>query len=310
MVAIGGDGAYRDAALSGLANVGRRLEISATDFDRVDGEGAFQRFHIGRVHELHPGGKAVAVKYRRLDQAQRRHGRAFAIARQGEQAGQVALDAQFGFFQGYRRFVAIARQQVEAELRIEDGLRHVFEREQAHGLLLQLMHAGCAMLAGRGEDLDHRTANGIVGVQAAQEECERDGGGVGDDVDRHIGGIFHQHGFHERSAQAGVGALFRGVGEVDHRGIGRIAQKFEGVSAGFGVAGEDDSAGVEQAFRVQQVHDAGLVADAGERAGLFIHGGHQAERKIRAGGGYDVADLAGQQGIAADEGNGRCIRQS
>ena len=117
-----------------------------------------------------------------------------AIAGQGQQGGQVALDAQFGFLQRDRRFLAVARQQVEAELRVEDGLRHVLEREQADGLLLQFLHARRAVLAGRREDLNHRTANGIVGVQAPQEEGQRDGGGMRDDVDGDVGGIVLEFG--------------------------------------------------------------------------------------------------------------------
>src|ERR1017187_5002559 len=69
MIAIRGNGTHRDASLSGLADVGGRFEIAAAHFNRVDRERAFQRFHIGRVHELHPRRKAVAVKHRRLYQA-------------------------------------------------------------------------------------------------------------------------------------------------------------------------------------------------------------------------------------------------
>ena len=85
--------------------------------------------------------KAVAVKYRRLHQAQRGHGRALALSGQGQQSGQVALDAQFGLFQRQGGFFAVSGQQVEAELRVEDGLGKSFERKQADGLLLQFLHA-------------------------------------------------------------------------------------------------------------------------------------------------------------------------
>ena len=142
-------------------------------------------------------------------------------------------------------------------------------------------------------------------MQSAQEERQRDGGGVRDHVDRHIGGGFHQHRFHQRRAQPGVGPLLGRIGEIDHRGVGRIAQQFQCLPAGFGIAGQDDGARVQQALRVQPVDDARLVADAGERAGFLSHGGHQAQGQIGAAGGYDVAHLAGQQGIAADQGNGR-----
>ena len=216
----------------------------------------------------------------RLNQAQGRHGRVGAFAGLGEQAGQMALDAQFGLFERDRRIVAIAGQQVEAELRVEDGLGHVLEGEQADGLVLQFLHAGRAVLAGRGEDLNHGTADGIVGVQAAQEECERDGGGMGDDVDGGFGRVVFEFGFDDGRAQAGVGALFGGGGEIDDGGVGRVAEQFEGLAAGFGAAGEDDGAGVEQALGGESADDGGFIADASEGAGLFVVGGDQAQREI------------------------------
>jgi hypothetical protein len=47
------------------------------------------------------------VKYRRLHQPQRGHGRTLALTGQGQQSGQVAFDAQFGLFQRQGGFLAV-----------------------------------------------------------------------------------------------------------------------------------------------------------------------------------------------------------
>ena len=72
-----------------------------------------------------------------------------------------------------------------------------------------------------------------------------------------------------------------------------------------GVARENDGAGVEQALRIEQVDDGGLIAHAGEGARFFVHGGDQAQIEVCFGGGHDVANFTRQEGIAAHEGNGR-----
>ena len=81
------------------------------------------------------------MKYGGLDQAERRHGRAFPVARQSEQRREVALDAQLRFFERSRRLYAILGEHGETDLRVENRLRQALERQQADGLLLQLFDA-------------------------------------------------------------------------------------------------------------------------------------------------------------------------
>src|SRR5471032_1137056 len=70
-----------------------------------------------------------------------------------------------------------------------------------------------------GKDLDHRTPDGVLGVKAPQEERQRDGRRMGDHVN--VGGIrqVFRLRLNEWGAQARVGPLFGGVGEVDHRWV-------------------------------------------------------------------------------------------
>lgn len=94
----------------------------------------------------------------------------------------MPLDAEFGLFERDRRFGSIFGEHGEARLRIEDRLRQGFEREQTHGLLLQLLDGRLAVLAGGREDLDHGTADGVVRVQSTDEERKRNCGRMRDDV--------------------------------------------------------------------------------------------------------------------------------
>jgi hypothetical protein len=50
-------------------------------------------------------------------------------------------------------------------------------------LLLQFFHSRGAVLAGRRENMDHRCPNRILGMQAPQEQRQRNGGGMRDDMD-------------------------------------------------------------------------------------------------------------------------------
>ena len=84
---------------------------------------------------------------------------------------------------------------------------------------------------------------------------------------------------------------------------GGSPSKLERLAAGFGAAGEDDGARIEQAFGGESVDHGGFIADAGEGAGLFVVGGDEAEREVVAAGGDEVADFAGEQGFTADEGD-------
>ena len=69
----------------------------------------------------------------------------------------------------YFRFFAQLREQVEAELAGEDVFRNRLEREQVDGLLLQLIDAAFAALAGGFEDVNDGSRNregGIAGGAA------------------------------------------------------------------------------------------------------------------------------------------------
>jgi len=119
---------------------GARIRFPAPRWKRWPGRSPALRCRVGI--EFHPCGKAVAVEDRRLNQAQRRHGRAAALAGQVEQRGQVVFDAQLGIMERGGGLFAIPGDQVESELRVEDGLREGLEREQTNGLLLEFLHAG------------------------------------------------------------------------------------------------------------------------------------------------------------------------
>ena len=77
------------------------------------------RFRPRIFFELHPHRKAVAVKHRRLNQAQGRHGNAGPAS---QQRRQVPLHALLDAFQRLQRFLAVARQQIEGELRVEHSV--------------------------------------------------------------------------------------------------------------------------------------------------------------------------------------------
>src|SRR5271157_4144726 len=216
----------------------------------------------------------------------------------------MALHAQFGVFQRDGGFIAILGEQAEAELGIEDGVGQGLKRQQADGLILQLFDAGRAVLAGWGEDLDDGRAHGVVGVQAAEEERQGDGGGVSDDVYRSVDGRFFRRVFDQGSAEPGFGALFGGAGEVDDGGAGGAVEEFESFAARLRGAGEEDGARVDQAGGIERADDGGLIANARERAGLFAGIGHQAEIESSGGSSDYVADFAAEQGIGTDEGDG------
>src|ERR1039457_101965 len=78
----------------------------------------------------------------------------------------------------------------------------------------------------------------------------------------------------------------------------------ESFAAGFRGAGEENSARVNEAAGIEAADDGGLVADAGERAGLFAGIGDQAEIESGGAGRDDVADFAAEQRIGTDEGDG------
>ena len=83
------------------------------------------------------------------------------------------------------------------------GMR--LEREQADGLLLQLLDARRAVLAGRREDMDDRAADRVVGVQPAQEQRDRDGRRMRDHVHGGVAVLLDiQPGFDQRRAQPRV----------------------------------------------------------------------------------------------------------
>ena len=193
----------------------------------------------------------------------------------------MALDAQLGFFERDGRFVAIAGQQVEAELGIEDGLRHVLEGEQADGLLLQLLARRRRRTRWRARRSGSRSCgSGSLACRRRRKSASAMAAGWAMTWTAARRGRRRVR-FRRGGAQAGVGALFGGGGEIDDGGVGRVAEEFEGLAAGFGGAGENDGAGVEQAFGGESADDGGFVADAGEGAGLLVVGGDQAQGEVR-----------------------------
>ena len=138
-------------------------------------------------------------------------------------------------------------------------------------------------------------------VQAPQEQRERNRGGMRDDV---YGGRIRvgasgrfQHG----RAQARIGPLFGGEGEIDDGEIRRLARQFQRFAAGVGRPGQEDGARVGESVRVERLDHGGLIAQARERAGLSSSVGDQAQMQRGLGVRGEIADLAAQQRFAADQ---------
>ena len=110
-------------------DVGRRLEIRSAHFDVRRNQPAFQRFDAGVALEFHPGGKAVPMKHRRLDAA-RSEGMGGASPSPAPSPGSASRVARWRSMRSsessseHGRFLAVARQQVEGGLRIENGAGH------------------------------------------------------------------------------------------------------------------------------------------------------------------------------------------
>src|SRR5580692_5517275 len=94
MIAIGGDGAYRDSTLARYAYVGGRLMAGYAEIDIVGGQGVHNRVGSGILVEFSPDRNAVAMKYGAVHNAERRHG---DISFGCQQAGQVTIDFEFDF---------------------------------------------------------------------------------------------------------------------------------------------------------------------------------------------------------------------
>ena len=116
-------------------------------------ERGFQRRDAGVFVKLHPRRKTVPVKYRSLNQPQRRHrdrraARPVAYAR--------CRSTRFSTpSSGLVRFFAVARQHRKRELRVEHVGLQFLERQHGDVLLLQLVQTFLAALAGGLEYVDH-----------------------------------------------------------------------------------------------------------------------------------------------------------
>ena len=240
------------------------------------------------------------MKHRRLDQPQRRHGRRRGM-RPGaarKQRGQMPLDAQFRGFERKRRILAILRQHVKAELRVEDFLRHVLERQQADGLLLQLLHSGRAALAGRFENLDHGPPHRKAGMQARQHHGDGDGCRMRD----RVYGIFRraESGWlHEGRANERTGVVFGRVRQVD--GSRRFRAQFERPQCGFRRSRQQYYGRIAQGRILQSPDQRRFAALLGQRAGLLGIFGNQLQIHRHVTHRDQVAQFAPQQRFTADQ---------
>ena len=114
LIGIDSDGAGAQATLSSDLRVRRRL--AGADVDAGVRQNFADRFDAGVFGKFHPQGKTVAVKYRRLNQAQRRHGNRGML---GKDRGDVLFNTLLHALKRFDGFFAVARQHVEAELRVE-----------------------------------------------------------------------------------------------------------------------------------------------------------------------------------------------
>ena len=166
------------------------------------------------------------------------------------------------FLQRDRRFLAVARQHVEAELRVEDVLRQALEREQADGLLLQFV----ARPACRARWPARRSGSptlriGSCAVQAAQEQRQRDGGRMRDHVDRCVGGIFESGTARPAGRAGGRRDVLGGVGEIDRPRLGG-SPSVERLAAGLGVAGQETARASRRLSASRPADHGRLVAHA------------------------------------------------
>ena len=72
---------------------------------------------------------------------------------------------------------------LKADLRVEDSLGLAFEGKQADCLLLEFIQSLNTALAGWFEDVDQRSPDPVGRMQPSQHQGDRNGGGVGDDMD-------------------------------------------------------------------------------------------------------------------------------
>src|ERR1700730_10449123 len=89
LIAIGHDGSYRDSSLTRYPDVGRRFLIAHSNLDIAGCQCLHDRVGPWVFFEFSPYGAAVAVKYRRMDHSERRHGH---VLRGGQQTRQVTID--------------------------------------------------------------------------------------------------------------------------------------------------------------------------------------------------------------------------
>lgn len=224
-------------------------------------------------------------------------------ARESQQGGQVALDAGLESLEGFRGVAAIAAQEIEAELLVEDGARPTLEGEEADGLLFQLVEAGLAALAGRLEDVGYGTLGWERAGQAGVKEGQGDGGGMSDDVER-VRGNVEAGRLEQGSAEAGAGVVLEGLGEVEEEGRVRGAgDDVEGQAGGGGGTGQEGRAGAGEVVLVERRHDHGFAVLLGERAGLRGVGADQLDADRETCLGQHLANLAADERAAPDDGD-------
>src|SRR4030088_512663 len=132
----------------------------------------------------------------------------------------MPLDAQLGVLERLRSLFAITGQHVEGELRIKNFLGLAFKREQPDGLLLQFVHAPGPALASRLEHVRDRTAYLVGGVQAPEDERNRDRSPIRD----HVHGVARDRvslWLDHWSAKARVRRFISRVSEIDEMRLGR-----------------------------------------------------------------------------------------
>ena len=214
---------------------------------------------VGRVFELDPEGKAVAVKDRRLNQPQGRHRNAVPAV---QQRGQVALDALFVCCKAARRFLAQLRQQVESELRVEDFFGSGWKESRLTVCCCSSSMPGVPRsLAGSKiwtTDARDRERGDAGGAERRRWRWPRDGRSP---EARGVVGIgFRRVG--QRGAHAGMRDLFGGEGEIDDQ---RRAVWLSSTSSDdLGGAGEDHHGGLLHGFGIEPVRKAGALADRGK----------------------------------------------
>ncbi len=248
-----------DLLLSGRIHIAGRLFPALQHVDVLAGNGSH---HLGGLRgrvQFNVKRKRVSVEDGCLQQHQRRYAQLVL-----HNAAEMPHNAALHRCQRRYRLVAVAVQQIEGNLRIEDSLRQLLEGQQVHRLLVQLVHAAPAMLGSRLEQRGNGAHDVADFLRAQQQQGQYDGRRMGGD-DRRFGEVDlvcrPQFVLHPGRAQQRVRTIFQSVRQVDDVAA-RPARHLPAVAREAFIGGEEGEVHVVQVFRKNALDERGLFADS------------------------------------------------